>query len=83
MQHPGVADVGIVGVEDARAGELPRAYVVQRNPDLTEEEVVTYLEEKVAPHKQLKGGVKFVQELPKNPTGKLLRKVLKQWSTQD
>lgn len=83
LQHPGVADVGIVGVEDARAGELPRAYVVQRNPDLTEEEVVAYLEEKVAPHKQLKGGVKFVQELPKNPTGKLLRKVLKQWSTQD
>ncbi|XP_068225863.1 uncharacterized protein [Palaemon carinicauda] len=82
LRHPGIADAGVVGVEDIRAGELPMAYIVKRNPELTEEEIISYLDDKVAPHKQLKGGVRFVEQLPKNATGKLVRKELKLWASK-
>lgn len=80
LQLPGVADAGVVGVPHPRHGEVPRAYVVRsdRHPNLAEEELQQHLSQRLAPHKQLLGGVKFVEELPKNPTGKLLRRVLKQ-----
>ncbi|XP_047471309.1 4-coumarate--CoA ligase 3-like isoform X2 [Penaeus chinensis] len=77
LRHPGVADVGITAVDDERAGEVPRAYVVRRNQDLSEKDLHTFLGSRVAPHKQLAGGIRFVEELPKNPTGKLLRRQLK------
>lgn len=75
---PGVAEAGVVGVKDARAGEVPRAYIVPRDPSLTEDKVSAFLNSRVAPHKQLVGGVRFVEELPKSQTGKLLRRVLKE-----
>lgn len=80
LQLPGVADAGVVGIPHPRHGEVPRAYVVRsdRHPNLTEEELQQHLGTRLAPHKQLLGGIKFVDELPKNPTGKLLRRVLKQ-----
>lgn len=98
--HPSVADVGVVGVSDARAGEVPRAYVVRRKTatsggggekeeeERAEEErlaeaLKTFLSERVAPHKHLAGGVRFVGELPKNPTGKLLRRTLKEMAAQE
>lgn len=77
LRHPGVADVGITGVDDERAGEVPRAFVVRRNKDLREKDLHAFLGSRVAPHKQLAGGIRFVEELPKNPTGKLLRRQLK------
>ncbi|XP_066989331.1 probable 4-coumarate--CoA ligase 3 [Macrobrachium rosenbergii] len=83
LQHPGIADAGVVGVDDIRAGELPRAYVVKRIPELTEDEVISYLDDKVAPYKRLGGGVRFVEQLPKNTTGKLLRRDLKQWAARN
>ncbi|KAK7081080.1 hypothetical protein SK128_022643 [Halocaridina rubra] len=83
LQHPGIADVGVIGVNDPRFGEKPRAYVVKKLPSLTESDVIEYLKDKVAPYKQLAGGVKFVDELPKNPTGKLLRKIVKEWAMKE
>ncbi|XP_042879849.1 4-coumarate--CoA ligase 3-like [Penaeus japonicus] len=77
LRHPGVADVGITGVEDERAGEVPRAYIVRKNQDVSEKDLQSFLGSRVAPHKQLAGGIRFVEELPKNPTGKLLRRQLK------
>ena len=72
----GVADVAVVGVPDHRAGELPRAYVVRKG-DLTEEQVKSHVAEALAPHKQLAGGVEFLNEIPKSAAGKILRKDLK------
>ena len=74
-----MAEVGVTGVPDDRAGEVRRAYVVRRQDDVSEGELRSYIEALVAPHKYLSGGVKFVDELPKNPTGKLLRRELKKW----
>jgi len=76
-RHPGVVDVGVIGVPDERAGELPRAYVVRKNRSVSEQSIIEFVDEKVAPHKKLGAGVMFVETLPKNQTGKLLRRELK------
>ena len=76
-RHPGVNDVAVVGVPDERAGELPRAYVVRKNRNVLDQDVIDYVSEHVAPHKRLAAGVMFVETLPKNQTGKLLRRELK------
>lgn len=79
LQIPGVADVAVVGIPDALAGELPRAFVV-RHPDaqhLTEDQIQQHVETKVASYKKLAGGVKFIDTIPRNPAGKVLRNELK------
>ena len=43
LDHPKVADSGVVGVADERAGELPRAYIVKKDASLTQEEVQSYM----------------------------------------
>ena len=65
------------GVDDERSGELPRAFVVRSSDDLTEQQVEDYVKGRVAEYKQLKGGVKFIKEIPKSPSGKILRRLLK------
>ncbi|ROT80792.1 hypothetical protein C7M84_000459 [Penaeus vannamei] len=81
-QCPAVVDVGVVGVPDDRLGEAPRAYVVTSKM-VSEEFIHGFLEDKVAPYKKLAGGVHFVKELPKNATGKLLRRELKKMVSED
>ena len=77
LRHPAVADVAVIGVPDDYAGELPRAYVVKKpGTSMNEEELKSFLHSKVAPYKQLKGGVHFVESIPKSHTGKSLRREL-------
>ncbi|XP_042884112.1 4-coumarate--CoA ligase-like [Penaeus japonicus] len=76
LQHPDVADVGVVGVPHDRMGEAPRAYIVPKK-SIKEQDIHRFLEPRLAPHKRLAGGVVFVSELPKSATGKLLRRELK------
>ncbi|XP_014364060.2 4-coumarate--CoA ligase 1 [Papilio machaon] len=79
MQHPGVRDVGVVGLPDENAGELPLAFVVpQTGANITEKEIQDFVAERLSNPKHLRGGVRFVKEIPKNPSGKILRKVLRQ-----
>lgn len=68
---------------DEKAGELPRAYVVKANNSTTEDDLHKFMSSRVAEFKQLKGGIRFVDELPKNATGKLLRKTLKEMAEKD
>jgi len=65
------------GVDDERSGELPRAFVVRSSDKLSEQEVEDFVKGRVAEHKQLKGGVHFIKEIPKSPSGKILRKLLR------
>ena len=76
---PGVEDVAVIGVASSREaeGEVPRAYIVRSDEALTETTVQHFLTDLVAPHKQLAGGVQFVQEIPRSAAGKILRKDLK------
>ena len=72
--HPGVADATVIPVEDDEAGELPRAYVVRKTDDVTEDSVLAFVAERVAPHKKIRGGIVFIDAIPKTASGKILRR---------
>jgi 4-coumarate--CoA ligase len=75
--HPDIADCAVIPFPDERAGELPRAYVVKKGGvDVSEEDVQKFVEERAAPYKALKGGVIFVDAIPKTASGKILRRVV-------
>jgi 4-coumarate--CoA ligase len=78
-----VDDVAVVGIYDGRiASEVPLAFVVPgREVEKSEESaklIVAWLTERVANHKRLRGGVKWIEEIPKSASGKILRRVLKE-----
>lgn len=91
--HDDIADAGVTSVyDDSQATELPRAYVVLQGQaaqsvkpeDLNDsattkkaEEIVKWVSGKVARHKQLRGGVVIIKEIPKSASGKILRRELK------
>ncbi|KAJ3283838.1 hypothetical protein HK104_010199, partial [Borealophlyctis nickersoniae] len=79
LTHPAVADAAVIGIPDADAGEVPRAFVVLK-PGVTgvkDTDIAQFIESKVARHKKLRGGVKFIPEIPKAASGKILRRVLR------
>jgi 4-coumarate--CoA ligase len=81
LGHEAVEDCAVVGVWDKeRQTELPRAYVVVAKGFVAgkelERDVKEWLARKVAPYKRLRGGVRFVDAIPKSAAGKVLRKVL-------
>ncbi|KAF5684532.1 phenylacetyl ligase [Fusarium circinatum] len=79
--HPKVKDAAIIGIPDDYSGEMPRAFVVLASGVQGGPEVVRELQEfsaaRKAKHKRLSGGVEFVDQIPKSPSGKILRRVLK------
>lgn len=80
QQHPLVKDVGVVGVPDELAGQVPRAYIVTEGlPDKekAERDISSYIESQVSKHKKLTGGIVFIEEVPRSNTGHLLRRELK------
>jgi len=79
LSHPQVADAAVVGKKDEYAGELPAAYVVLKEKDKTnEEDIHKFMNEHIStPFKELKGGIYFVDSIPKTQSGKLLRRILK------
>lgn len=61
--------------------ERPRAYVVRKpGSDITEGGVKRLISENLASYKQLTGGVLFLDEIPKSPSGKILKRVLREWA---
>lgn len=84
ISHSAIEDAAVIGVPDDRAGELPKAFVVKKaNEEITEEEIVKYIEERVAPHKNLRGGVEFIDNIPRSLSGKILRRKLKERVTAE
>ncbi|XP_026493886.1 probable 4-coumarate--CoA ligase 1 [Vanessa tameamea] len=78
MEMPEVADVAVVGIPDSLAGEVPKAFVVLK-PDqkLTEKQVYDLVARKLTRYKHLEGGVVFVDAIPRNVAGKIMRNELK------
>lgn len=77
--HPHVQDAAVVGTSHESYGEVPRGFIVKRQGvDVSEKEIQEFVAEKVATYKQLRGGVLFLESIPKNASGKILRRDLKQ-----
>jgi len=75
--HPKVLEVAAVGVPDAKSGEVIKAFVVKKDPSLTEEELIAFCKENLTNYKVPKH-VEFRKELPKSNVGKILRRALKE-----
>ncbi|KIJ17716.1 hypothetical protein PAXINDRAFT_111237 [Paxillus involutus ATCC 200175] len=89
LDHSDVADTCVVSIQDEYSGELPFAYVVlhpepatrvRENPGVEEEikkSIMKHVADNKVAYKKLAGGVEFIEVIPKNPSGKLLRRVLR------
>lgn len=75
-QHPKVLEVAAIGVPDEKSGEVPKLFVVKKDPSLTTEEVLAYAKENLTGYKRPRY-VEFIDELPKSNVGKILRKDLR------
>ncbi len=73
---PGVLEVGVIGVPDEKSGERVQAYVKNSTPGATKEEILTHCRANLAAYK-IPQEVIFVDELPKSPIGKILRRTLR------
>jgi len=76
LSHSAVKDAAVVPQKDEEAGELPHAFVVLKGP-ATAEELMTFVAARVAPYKKVRR-ITFVDVIPKSPSGKILRRVLRE-----
>ena len=83
--HPAIDDAAVIGVKYARDDtEFPRAYIVLApGARLTEQEVKDYTGKRLARYKHLEGGVRFVDELPRNANKKLLKGELREMAKRE
>lgn len=80
LNHPDIIDCAVIGIKGSPKSdsELPRAYVVKRpGSHITEEDVKKVISERLTSYKHLTGGVKFMDEIPKSASGKILKKDLR------
>ncbi|MFD2250641.1 long-chain acyl-CoA synthetase [Pseudochelatococcus lubricantis] len=75
--HPGVSEVAVVGVPDKATGEAVRAFVVRKDPNLTEEDIVKYCRQFLTAYKTPRSIV-FRDALPRSNVGKVLRRALRE-----
>ncbi|UCI07619.1 long-chain-fatty-acid--CoA ligase [Mesorhizobium sp. B1-1-8] len=74
--HPGVLEVAAIGVPDEHSGEVPKLFVVKKDPALTIETLMAYCRENLTGYKRPRF-IEFRTELPKTPVGKILRRALR------
>ncbi|KAF5282543.1 hypothetical protein FQA39_LY04950 [Lamprigera yunnana] len=79
IKHPNIKEAIVVGKPDLEAGELPTAFIVETpGKTITEQDVHKFVEDKISPEKRLRGGVRKIDVLPRNATGKIMRHVLRE-----
>ncbi|OAA61629.1 phenylacetyl-ligase [Niveomyces insectorum RCEF 264] len=84
LTHPAVLDTAVIQTPDESAGEVPKAFVVKsaafaagKSDEEVARAIVRYVEEHKSSYKWLKGGVEFIDAIPKSPSGKILRRLLR------
>ncbi|MCH1456021.1 MAG: AMP-binding protein [Planktomarina temperata] len=76
VAHPQIQDAAVIGLPDEEAGEVPVAFVVSADPAPSSEEIQSYVGTQLSHYKQLHR-VTFVEAIPKSPSGKILRRLLR------
>ncbi|XP_035737190.1 4-coumarate--CoA ligase 1-like isoform X2 [Vespa mandarinia] len=78
LSHPAVKDVAVTSKLDENSGELPMAFIVKQ-PDVkvTAQEIADYVKRQMSSQKWLRGGVRFIDAIPRNSTGKVMRRELR------
>lgn len=74
LTHPSVADAAVIPIDSEECGQVPKAFVVLKG-DVTPDQIMSYLAERVAPYKRLRA-VEVIDQIPKAASGKILRRVL-------
>lgn len=81
-----VADCAVISIPDERAGEVPKAFVVRaissansskESDEVVRRKIIRHVEKEKARYKWLVGGVEFINAIPKSPSGKILRRILR------
>ncbi len=75
--HPGVLEVGAIGIPDEHSGEVVKVVIVKKDPALTQEDILAHCKEELTGYKRPKV-IQFVDELPKTNVGKILRRELRE-----
>ncbi|CAG8780282.1 22491_t:CDS:10 [Dentiscutata erythropus] len=83
LTYPAIADAAVIGCHSERSlTEYPTAYVVtkpgHKQTRELKSDIQKHISEKVVPHKKLRGGIYFTDQIPKSPTGKILRRILRE-----
>ena len=76
VAHPKIQDAAVIGQHDEEAGEIPVAFVVCQDPAPSQEDIQAYVGSQLSHYKQLHR-VTFVETIPKSPSGKILRRLLR------
>jgi len=77
LTNESIADAAVIGVKDAEGEEVPKAFIVrQQGADIDEDGVMSFVSERIAPHKKVRQ-VEFIDQIPKSASGKILRKDLR------
>ena len=76
MKHPGVLEAAVIGVPDEHSGEVPKLFIVRKDPALTEQALQDFLKDQLTGYKRPKY-IEFRADLPKSPVGKILRRELR------
>ena len=74
-KHPKILECAVIGIDDEKSGQVPKAFIVKQDETLTQDEVMTYLKQQLTSYK-LPKYIEFVSELPKSAVGKILRREL-------
>lgn len=84
LTHPAVNDCAVIQVPDEKAGEVPKAFVVkspsvglEENDRVLARQIQKHVEEHKARYKWITGGIEFIDQIPKSPSGKILRRFLR------
>ena len=83
LAHPAVSDCVVIGVESEREGEVPKAFVVKAASSIEEADALIkrsikkHVEQHLSRHKWLAGGIEFIDVVPKSPSGKILRRLVR------